>query len=85
MHELDHAYGDDDKDQEAPNPLAPRDAIQGDREGSLSRCCRDNTKARDHDSVEVDRPEVFSADSVDMSAETKRDDVCVDADADDQG
>ena len=85
MHGLDHAYGDDDEDEEASNPLASRDAIQGDRKGSLSCCCRDDTEACDHDGVEVDRPEVLSADGIDVSAEAERDDVCVDADADDQG
>jgi hypothetical protein len=85
MHGFGLAYRDDDEDEEIPNPLIPRDAIQGDREGSLSRCCRDDTEACDQDSVEVDRPEVFRADGLDMSAEAERDDVCVDADADGQG
>jgi hypothetical protein len=85
MHGFGLAYRDDDEDEEIPNPLIPRDAIQGDREGSLSRCCRDDTEACDHDSVEIDRPEVFRADGLDMSAEAERDDVCVDADADGQG
>jgi hypothetical protein len=85
MHGFGLAYRDDDEDEEIPNPLIPRDAIQGDREGSLSRCCRNDTEACDHDSVEVDRPEVFRADGLDMSAEAERDDVCVDADADGQG
>jgi hypothetical protein len=80
-----HAYGDDNEDEEVSDPLVRRDAIQGDREGSLSRCCCDDTEACDNDGIEVDRLEVFSADGVYMSAETERDNVCIDADADDQG
>ena len=85
MHRSRGAYCDDDEDEEVPDPLVRRDAIQGDREGSLSRCCRDDTEACDHDSVEVYRLEVFRADGLDMSAEAERDNVGVDADADDQG
>jgi hypothetical protein len=85
MHRFGRAYADDDEDEEVPDPLIRRDTVQGDREGSLSGCCRDDAEACDHDSVEVDRPEVFRADGLDMSAETERDNVCVDADADDQG
>ena len=85
MHRSRGAYCDDDEDEEVPDPLVRRDAIQGDCEGSLSRCCRDDTEACDHDSVEVYRLEVFRADGLDMSAEAERDNVCVDADADDQG
>ena len=85
MHRSRGAYCDDDEDEEVPDPLVRRDAIQGDCEGSLSRCCRDDTEACDHDSVEVYRLEVFRADGLDMSAEAERDNVGVDADADDQG
>jgi hypothetical protein len=85
MHAYGFAYGNDDEDEEAPNPLVRRDAIQCDREGSLSSCCRNDTKARNHDSVEVDRLKVFSADGVYVSTEAERDNVGVDTDADDQG
>ena len=85
VHGFGSAYCDDDEDEEVPDPLVRRDAIQGDCEGSLSRCCRDDTEACDHDSVEVYRLEVFRADGLDMSAEAERDNVGVDADADDQG
>lgn len=85
MYCLRHAYCDDHEDEEVFDPLIRCDAIQGDCEGSLSGCCRDDTKACHHDGVEVDRPEVFRADGLYVSAEAERDDVCVDADADDQG
>jgi hypothetical protein len=85
MHAVGCAHGDDDEDEEAPNPLVRRNAIQCDREGSFSGCCRNDAEARNHDSVEVDRLEVFSADGVYMPAETQRDNVSVDANTDNQG
>ena len=59
-------YGDDDEDEEVSDPYVRRDAIQGDRERRLSRCCCDDAEARNQDGVEVDRLEILSTDSLNV-------------------